>query len=99
MKDEGTGYRVVILESPNFSLELLQLNGSLKAKDLLKGKPEDTKIEGHFKIGFKVPDMDACLRYLKSLKIDVPRVWQDANTGKRNFLITDPDGNLLQFFE
>ncbi|MBS1531563.1 MAG: hypothetical protein JSU01_14750 [Bacteroidetes bacterium] len=43
--------------------------------------------------------MDAYLKRLNELKITVPQIWTDATTGKRNFLITDPDGNLIQFYE
>lgn len=91
--------RVIILESPVFLLELLELKGSLIPNEILKGKGEATRIQGHFKSGFKVTDMDACLKRLESLKITVPAVYTDATSKKRNFLITDPDGNLLQFFE
>jgi hypothetical protein len=55
-------------------------------------------MQGHFKIGFRIADMDACLKHLVALKIIVPQVWTDAKTKKRNFLIKDPDGNLVQFF-
>jgi hypothetical protein len=51
------------------------------------------------KQGFKVANMDACLKHLNNLKIKVPRVWTDSSTGKRNFIIEYPDENLIQFFE
>jgi catechol 2,3-dioxygenase-like lactoylglutathione lyase family enzyme len=99
MSDPGSGYKVVTLESSNFFVELLQLDGSLAQKPILEGKPEGTKVQGLFKVGFKVPDMDSCLKRLAALKIDVPHIWTDNVTKKRNFLITDPDGNLVQFYE
>jgi len=99
MEDTNHDYRIFILESSQFVLELLELKGSLTRKNLLEGKPAGTQIQGHFKIGFKVAEMDDCLKRLASLKINVPQVWTDTATKKRNFLITDPDGNLIQFFE
>ena len=97
--ENNLGVRLVVLESEKFSIELLEFRGSLARKDLLQGKPEHTEIQGHFKIGFNVPDMDACLKYLASLQIIVPQVWTDSKTKKKNFIISDPDGNRIQFFE
>lgn len=97
--DEKGAYDVYILESPKLVLELLQIKASLPKKELLAGKGEGTEVHGYFKFGFNVKDINACLRHLKSLNIDVPQVWTDSKTKKRNFLITDPDGNLIQFFE
>jgi len=99
MKDGAGAYSIHILESPDFLMELLQLRGSVDKQSALAGKPNGTEIQGHFKIGFKVTDVDACLKKLASLNIDVPQVWTDQKTKKRNFLIKDPDGNLIQFFE
>lgn len=99
MADANAGYKITILESPTLIIELLELKGSLVRKNLLDGKPDGTQIQGHFKIGFIITDMDACLKQLTTLKINVPQVWTDKATQKRNFLISDPDGNLIQFFE
>lgn len=98
MTDPAGSYNVVILESATMTLELLELKGSLSRKPILQDKG-DVNIQGHFKVGFKTTDMDALLKHLKSLQVEVPRVYSDAKTKKRNFLITDPDGNLIQFFE
>lgn len=99
MNDPNNAYKITILESPKYMVELLQLNGSVPKAESLKGKPSGTETQGHFKIGFKVANMDACLKHLANLKITVPQIWTDPKTKKRNFLITDPDGNLVQFFE
>lgn len=97
--NEPNVYKVVILESPTFMLELIELTGSLTRTEVLKEKPEGTQIQGHSKIGFLVNDIDKCLRHLKAIGVNVPRVWTDQGTKKRNFLITDPDGNYIQFFD
>ena len=99
MKDANQAYRIAILESPGFMLELLELKGSLDKENLLKDKPQGTEMQGHFKIGFKISDVNSCLKKLKELSIEVPNIWTDPATGKKNFLIKDPDGNLIQFFE
>jgi hypothetical protein len=97
--DVQNGYKVAILEGANFLVELLELKGSLVPATLLEGKGDGTKIQGHFKLGFKVSDVDACLNRLSRLNIEVPQVWEDKATKKRNFIIKDPDGNLIQFFD
>lgn len=99
MNDPNSSYKITILESPKYLLELLELKGSVSRDETLKGKAAGTEMQGHFKIGFRVANMDDCLKQLAALKIAVPQVWTDAKTKKRNFLIKDPDGNLVQFFE
>lgn len=95
----GSGYQVTILSSPLYELELLELSGSLARGPLLAGQPPGTQIQGLFKIGFDVDHMDSWISHLQALNISIPQIWTDANSGKRNFLITDPEGNTIQFFE
>jgi hypothetical protein len=97
--DENAGYDIQILEAPAMTLELLQIRNSVTKKDALTGKPEGAEVRGYFKFGVTVADINACLSHLKSLNITVPQIYTDAKTKKKNFLITDPDGNLIQFFE
>lgn len=92
------GIRVAILESPQIVLEIIENNAWLDPQEVLKGKPEGTRLHGYFKIGFKVTAMDGFIEYLKKLNISIPRIYKD-DTGKRNFLVEDPDKNLVQFFE
>jgi catechol 2,3-dioxygenase-like lactoylglutathione lyase family enzyme len=99
MLDPAGSYKVIILESPKMLLELLELKGSLHRKNILEGKQEGIRIQGHLKIGFKVADIDEWLKHLSSFKVNVPQVWTNPTTKKRNFIISDPDGNLVQFFD
>lgn len=98
MKDPNQSYHIIILESPNYLIELLELKGSIDKSSILKDKP-GAQMQGHFKIGFKILDATGVLKKLKELNIDVPNIWSDQATGKKNFLIQDPDGNWIQFFE
>src|SRR5688572_28113004 len=52
LNEVNLGIKIVVLESPNFSVELLEFQGSLIRKDLLHGKPEHTEIQGYLKMGF-----------------------------------------------
>jgi catechol 2,3-dioxygenase-like lactoylglutathione lyase family enzyme len=91
--------RLATLASSGFELELLEIKSSINPAEILQGKPAGTHMKGLFKIGFKVADIDACLKHLAGLQIKKPFVHTDATTKKRNFIITDPDGNLIQFFD
>ena len=99
INDTLRGFRVVILESSTFLLELIENKSWPDKKKILADKPEGTEIQGFFKTGFRVPEMDACLKRLAVLKIIPERIYTDSETKKRNFLINDPDRNLIQFFE
>jgi hypothetical protein len=92
------GIKVAILESPQFVLEIIENNTWIDPKELLKGRPEGTRLHGYFKTGFRVTSMDSFIEYLNKLNITIPRIYKD-DSGKRNFLIEDPDKNLVQFFE
>src|SRR5688572_14284553 len=50
MKDEKAGYNIIILESPTFVMELLELRNSFNPKD---GKP-NMEAQGLFKFGFTI---------------------------------------------
>jgi len=99
MNDPDHTYTITILESSNYLLEILELKGSVERSTPLQDKPKGTEMQGHFKIGFKISNANNWITHLKKLNIDVPQVWTDSETGKKNFLIADPDGNLVQFFE
>jgi len=98
LPDVPKGIRVAILESPQIVVEIIENVAWLDPKELLKGKPEGTRLHGYFKIGFKVTAMDSFIEHLNKLNISIPRIYKD-DSGKRNFLVEDPDKNLVQFFE
>ena len=92
------GIRVAILESSQIVLEIIENTAWLDPKEFLKDKPNGTRLQGYFKIGFKVTAMDGFIDHLNKLNIPIPRIYKD-DSGKRNFLVEDPDKNLVQFFE
>jgi hypothetical protein len=91
--------RVVIMEAKKFLLELIENKSWPDQKKLLSREPVGARIQGFFKMGFKTPDIDICLKHLAGLRIIPEKIYTDTKTKKRNFLINDPDGNLIQFFE
>ena len=101
-KMEFEGIKVAILEDKNkkWTLELLQFPSTLGVSELIKGKPEETKVAGYFKFGFAINNFDALVNTFEQQKaVFIVRVMKDQATGKRNFVIADMDGNNLQFFE
>ena len=98
LPDVPQGIKVAILESPNIVVEMIENVAWLDPKKLLEGKPEGTHLQGYFKIGFKITAMDSFISHLTKLNISIPRIYKD-DSGKRNFLVEDPDKNLVQFFE
>jgi hypothetical protein len=97
--DSAGAFKIVILESSQYLVELIENGNSLTTADILAHKKEGTAIQGFFKMGFRVSNMDTCIKQMSALKIDVGHVWVDKDSKKRNFLIRDPDGNLIQFFD
>ena len=98
LPDVPQGIRVAILESPKIVIELIENVAWLDPNDFLKSKPEGTRLHGYFKIRFKIVAMDSFIDHLKKLNVSIPRIYKD-DAGKRNFLVEDPDKNLVQFFE
>lgn len=98
--DEPEGrFKVVNLECATFSIELIEKKASLAPTETLKNKTEGTSIPGFFKTGFKVSDLDVYIKHLSRLKIPVGYIYTDVSSKKRNFLLNDPDGNVIQIFE
>ncbi len=97
--DPNGEYKVVIMEGSDIILELLQLRSSINKKSVLEHKADGTQVTGHFKLAFRTTNMNLLLSRLEDAQIKVPRVWTNDETGKRNFIIEDPDGNLIQFLE
>ena len=101
-KMEFEGIKVAILEDKNkrWTMELMQFPSTLSASELMKGKPEESKLAGYFKFGFTVNNFDTFVNTLRQEKaVFIVNVMKDQATGKRNFIIADMDGNNLQFFE
>lgn len=97
--EEG-GYKQVIMHSPDMLIELVELKSKVTAEEALKDKPKGTTIIGFSKFGFTAPQFDELHKILTDKNVTFAgRTVRDGVSGKRTFLIRDPDNNLLQFFE
>jgi hypothetical protein len=94
------GSKIIVLSSEGLLLELIEVRSQVSRESVLSGKSEQTLIQGFAKIGFKLSDMDSYIRNLNELKVTFfGNIYTDPVSGKRSFLIQDPDKNLIQFFE
>ena len=81
-------------------IELIEMKSKVTPDEALKDKPKGTRLLGFSKFGFVVTRLDELHAALTEKKVSFAgRTVSDPTTGKRMFLIQDPDGNYLQFFE
>ncbi len=94
------GLRQANLRSFTMLIELVELQSTVSPDKALVGLPKGSRVTGYYKFGMVLEDFDDYLAHLESLGTAIHgRVVQDPVSGKRTFLIKDPDGNLLQFFD
>lgn len=94
------GYKQAILISKQTMIELVELKTGITRDSLLNKFPQGTQLHGLNKFGFTVPDIDVLHKELTQKKVNfLGRMVTDQVSKKRTFLITDPDKNMLQFFE
>lgn len=99
------GLKIAFLESNDFHLEIIEKANSFKQSEITIN--QDRYVGGVFKIGFKTNDLEKVYNQLKKFndvefvtdigilpenKIPIP--WPT-----KFFLIKDPDGNFIQFFD
>jgi hypothetical protein len=81
-------------------VELVELKKSISMVTALENRPPGTKIRGYNKFGFSVPEIDGLFRHFSETGVAIfGKMVVDPVNNKKTFLITDPDGNLIQFFE
>ena len=99
-ENKEAGYKIVNLGNDEILLELLELNSSVSAKTLLEKNPGKKWVTGIMKIGFKTDDIDLTYDNFKSMNLKFRGgIVTDPDTNKKMFIIIDPDGNYIQFFE
>ncbi|MEP1031972.1 VOC family protein [Ekhidna sp.] len=97
---EERGFRQSNLNRNGILLELIQLDRAVQPKDVLPNFTKKTRMNGFFKIGFKVSDFEKWIDHLEKSKASFSgNIVSDPLTGKKMIIITDPDGNRIQIFE
>ncbi len=97
--------RMAFLQVGDFHLELIESGSAVPRSEILPS-PE-VSLGGWFKIGFLLPDIEA--KYTQLQKIDsinfvtgigeLPENELPIKWPRRFFLLQDPDGNYVQFFD
>lgn len=94
------GFIQAILTGNGLSIELVELKSMVKPADCLKNLEKGTELIGFYKIGFVVEDFDNWVKFLEERSANFyGSVVTDKISNQRTFLISDSDGNLLQFFD
>ncbi len=95
--------RIVFLDLNDFTLELIEFQDSLSVATLQKRVPElrdRDHLQGFVKLGFQIRDVDVLAAELKRSGVKLRmEPTDDREFHDRFFLVEDPDGNLLQFFQ
>jgi catechol 2,3-dioxygenase-like lactoylglutathione lyase family enzyme len=94
------GFIQANLYNKEILIELVQVDSSLPGSRILEKYPAKTRIRGFMKFGFVVKDIEGLYKQLKDQNIKFTGTMvTDPVNNKKTFLINDPDGNLIQFFE
>ena len=98
INDTAMGAVVRIIGNDNMIIEILQLKDAKPAKDL--GLGSTFQLHGFVKVGFFVKSLDEAVKYFtqKNIKIKYGPFNDEASKTK-NLIISDNEGNLIQFFE
>lgn len=98
INDTAMGVVVKIIGNENMVIEILQMKDSKTSKEW--GLTSNFQVHGFVKVGFFVRSLDEVQKYLgqKNIKI-LYGPFNDESTRTKNLIISDIEGNLVQFFE
>lgn len=95
--------RIVLLEHNGFILELIEKQGSFPIKERMPEIDDDVFVRGFKKLAFLVQNVDELAATLKTVGVELlfdvseQADWPGGKT--KSFIIEDPDGNWVQFFQ
>lgn len=94
------GFKQVIMQDKGIMIELVQLDKAVSGDSILSTFPRGSALMGFYKFGMVVSNIDAVFQQLHAMAVNVHgKMVSDPVSGKKTFIIADPDGNLIQFFE
>lgn len=94
------GFKQVIMQDKGIMIELVQLDKAVSGDSILSTYPRGSALMGFYKFGMMVSNIDAVFQQLHAMAVNVHgKMVSDPVSGKKTFIIADPDGNLIQFFE
>jgi hypothetical protein len=96
----GRGFKQAVLINKDIMIELVELTKFVSQDSLLRAQPVGTRILGYNKFGFAVKNIDALYQRFSAMQLKFyGTMVTDPVNKKKTFLLSDPDGNLVQFFE
>lgn len=96
-RGENVARKGALLRRPGVLLEIGAF-GTAKSRIEWGVEAESHEVEGIFKIGFQVADLDALFAYAEQQELDVFFPIVNASNEFRTFGVKDPEGNIVQFF-
>ncbi len=96
-KSENEVRKGALLSRPGVLLELAEFDGAVDLASLDLGR-ESHEIFGVFKIGLLTPSAEATQARLAEAGVETVFGIVTASDGRQTFGVSDPDGNLVQFF-
>lgn len=98
INDTTMGVVVKIIGNENMVIEILQMKDAKTAKDW--GLRSNFQLHGFVKVGYFVTSLDDVQKYFnrKNIKI-LYGPFDDKSNRTKNLIISDCEGNLVQFFE
>ena len=97
---ETRGFKQAVLVDKGIMIELVELKKVVSVDSLLKTQPPGTRTLGFSKFGFIVPQIDALFERFSTMSLAFHgKMVVDPVNNKKTFIVADPDGNLIQFFQ
>ena len=98
INDTAMGVVVKIIGNDNMVIEILQMKDSRPSKDW--GLKSNFEMHGFVKVGFYARSLDEVQKHLSQKNIRILYgPFNDQSTRTKNLIISDCEGNLVQFFE
>lgn len=89
----------IVLGKNGFELELVEDRDAIDP-DSVKFTKGERYFAGFRKYGFAINNIDSLFEYVKSNELPTHGgIINDSQLGARSFILVDPDGNYIQFFE
>lgn len=94
------GFKQAVMMDKGIMIELVQLGKAVSGDSILSNYPKGSALLGFYKFGLLVANIDALFQQMHSIAVNMHgKLVTDPISGKKTFIIADPDGNLVQFFE
>lgn len=95
-----SGIRIGFLIQGDFRLELIEAVGARPRRSALPDSTRAASLQGFIKLAFRISNLDSAATVFR--RAGVPFLFgpaTDSSFRVRHFIIADPDGNALQFFQ